>query len=188
MSTISSDELRAILAGCEGVTPGPWDVDEGNAERPPVIVSRDIDADDSGRAVHYKTEIATIADTMDDEANAAHIARLDPQTVASMCRELLSLRESHPIEDGAGWIEWNGSPGRVPRNLTDQTPVEVKTSDGRFYPAQPASNMPWGIAGHIIAYRVIPSNPGTSKVEPKTLTGKAATDAIFDPKFDNVVD
>jgi hypothetical protein len=100
--------LTAWRASLEGVTPGPWDVDAGTDLRPPVIVSREIDADDRGRAIYYKTEIATVADTADDEANAAHIAKCDPQTIAALLDLCIGMAEAlRPFAEYATTIEGN---------------------------------------------------------------------------------
>lgn len=75
---------RALLEAAEKATKGEWEVDDGNTLRPAQIVVRDIDADDRGRAVHYSTEIATMADTEDEEANAAYIALANPSNLTAL--------------------------------------------------------------------------------------------------------
>jgi hypothetical protein len=106
MTDISDDKLNEILAGTEGVTPGPW-VSEG---------SRSAEEPDAGCAV--------IASNADHEVsnpsrgmvlwangfraecvnNAAHVARLDPDTVKAIVTELLALR--HQSSEGArsDWV------------------------------------------------------------------------------------
>jgi hypothetical protein len=105
---IGDDRLREILAGCEGVTAGPWDVDGEDNN------------DGRGRFTSYALfavvdEVPrTIADTLNSDAAEIHtdgdcdgistwdeqgrknlnfLAMLDPQTVASIVSELLSHRE-----------------------------------------------------------------------------------------------
>lgn len=116
---IDDDRLREILAGCKGVTPGPWDVDgEGNN-------------DGRGRFTSYALFAVvggvprTIADTLNSDAAEIHtdsdwdgisawdeqgrknlnfLAMLDPQTVASIVSELLSRRAAdanHPTKEPA---------------------------------------------------------------------------------------
>jgi hypothetical protein len=75
---IGDDRLREILAGCEGVTPGPWmTIDGANSH------VFDI------RVVGRKRACVAFSDGDDSR----HIAHLDPQTVSSIVSELLSHRE-----------------------------------------------------------------------------------------------
>lgn len=97
---VSDDRLREIVAGCEGVTPGPYKVrhhplDEGHffVEAPPHIQKG------TGIKAAYGIEVLG-EDTGESfypleqkKRDAAHIARLDPQTVASMASELLAARQ-----------------------------------------------------------------------------------------------
>lgn len=81
---VSDDKLREIIAGCDGVTPGPWATDD------PWIVYSAADGD-----ILYLADTEDL-DTSDEQMviDAAHIARLDPQTVTAICEELLA-RRSH---------------------------------------------------------------------------------------------
>jgi hypothetical protein len=80
---LDDDKLREILAGCEGVTPGPW---ERRADHSHYDSVTDIYA--QGFLIAQ-----TCGKSFDGmEARAAHIARLDPATVASIITELLELR------------------------------------------------------------------------------------------------
>jgi hypothetical protein len=65
---LTDDEIRALLEGTEGVTPGPWSV------------YREHDVGD-GSGHLFGCEFP------DD---AAHIARCDPTTIAELCTRLLS--------------------------------------------------------------------------------------------------
>jgi hypothetical protein len=97
MSDVSDDKLREIIAGTEGVTAGPWThyrdklrpgfggiINEVQAVRSPtkhvapIVPWPGFDDSDRREAVHA--------------LNAAHIARLDPATIRSICEELLALR------------------------------------------------------------------------------------------------
>jgi len=78
--TISDEKLAEIIKGCEGVTPGPW-----------MVRDHCVFTKEPGRCVarldwHIRDER--------DDANAAHIARLDPQTVLSLLTELQRRREA----------------------------------------------------------------------------------------------
>jgi hypothetical protein len=81
---MTRSEIEAILAGTKGVTPGPWTVGSWrdyvysiageNKWEPICRVQRNGDeATDDNR----------------DVIDAAHIARLDPQTVSTLCTALL---------------------------------------------------------------------------------------------------
>lgn len=103
--TPSDERLREILDGCEGVTPGPWITDD------PWIVS-------TKEGVRYLASTSGLdTTTLQSDIDAAHIARLDPQTVASIVRELLSLR--HSSEEEARYV------------LMDRSLVEAACSELR---------------------------------------------------------
>jgi hypothetical protein len=122
---VSDDKLREILAGCKGVTPGPW---ESDSERTEGIYGsgaetyEGFDAYVVYSAVEYYGKPASICDTSNsgvilveeefdepghhawDEQgrkNMAHVARLDPATVSSIVSELLALRAKRSIEGSA---------------------------------------------------------------------------------------
>jgi hypothetical protein len=83
MSELTDDRLREIIAGCDGVTPGPWEMIDlgGNAN------AMVCDTKDTILSVHRRTRPKAF-----ETAIAAHIARLDPQTVTAICEELLARR------------------------------------------------------------------------------------------------
>lgn len=92
---MTRSEIEAILAGTKGVTPGPWTVGSWrdyvysiageNKWEPICRVQRNGDeATDDNR----------------DVIDAAHIARLDPQTVSSLCTALLESMDR--VEE----LEW----------------------------------------------------------------------------------
>jgi hypothetical protein len=72
--TLSPELLNAIEAGCDGVSPGPWQLEAG--AKPPFAVVRP-----AGEA-----ELGTysVAREVWWHANAAHIARLDPATAREL--------------------------------------------------------------------------------------------------------
>lgn len=88
--------LEEILAGCEGVTPGPW-IGMDQLEVAYGLKSwevRQVDAEPSNK--HFWPErICTSPEgvhRIGPNPNAAHIARLDPQTVAAIVTELIARR------------------------------------------------------------------------------------------------
>jgi hypothetical protein len=100
---VSDDALREILAGTEGVTPGPWSgCHGGNCECGYVF-------GDSGVAYIFKAlslsdDVDPVAGSDARKANSKHIARLDPGTVRSIVTELLEHRSAsgdvRTYEDG----------------------------------------------------------------------------------------
>lgn len=99
MSTerVSDERLAEMVAGLEGVTPGPWDTVAG--------LVRSIDDDVAipifeGRDPWKKHRRIS---TVQRQAwhNLDHIARCDPDTMRSILTELLSLR-SHAIPNRLG--------------------------------------------------------------------------------------
>jgi hypothetical protein len=81
---LGDDKLREILAGCEGVTPGPWEAGHHWVFVPP-----------EDAANHPTMPLRSILRDVPEselQPNAHHIARLDPQTVASIVTELLERR------------------------------------------------------------------------------------------------
>ena len=68
-------KLDAIEAGLKGVTPGPWNVEPRNRSK--------------NFSVAFRPELKvcqTFGDSVAAEADAAHIARLDPNTVRELVR------------------------------------------------------------------------------------------------------
>lgn len=97
-TVVSEERLREILDGCEGVTPGPW----GWAVIDASMASLGV-MPDPGHGDPHVLSVSPCKSCRGDEwewgkcltpneADASHIARLDPATVASMARELLSIR------------------------------------------------------------------------------------------------
>jgi hypothetical protein len=89
MTVIAVDErlLLEIIEGCEGVTPGPW-IRHG--------VRRKIGTQDYLMVGPDGSPIAAFPtgfDPSDAFRDAAHLARLDPQTVHALATELLAARK-----------------------------------------------------------------------------------------------
>jgi hypothetical protein len=74
---VSGTVLRDILAGCEGLPEGPWEQRHD---------------DEVWDALGKWFAVST-------DEGAAHIARLDPQTIASIVSELIARREADVWQD-----------------------------------------------------------------------------------------
>ena len=93
---ISDERLAEMLAGLEGVTPGPWTPTDGGS-----VLTKAVWSDDGegpyGQVLIY--DEGTVSPT-----DAAHIARCDPGTIRAILTELQS-RRSEPSEPVAkAWI------------------------------------------------------------------------------------
>jgi hypothetical protein len=73
---LTDDEIRALLEGCEGVTPGPWQLEQN------LTYGFYINSEES--------DVGPIACDIPIVQDAAHIARCDPQTIAELCTRLLN--------------------------------------------------------------------------------------------------
>lgn len=86
--TLTPSRLAEIEALAKKATPGPWQ-DKYGEYRPSnecaeIIGNVDCDAYDDGRPRPIYTEVCSIADNDDRDANAAYIAALDPPTVLAL--------------------------------------------------------------------------------------------------------
>ncbi|MDE2105109.1 MAG: hypothetical protein KGL39_48165 [Patescibacteria group bacterium] len=114
MSERMSDErLREILDGCEGVTPGPWKMQEIDTEGDEVGEAFIVGARQQGLigvALPFPREIA-YCDFSRVAANGRHFARLDPHTVRSMVSELLDRRAANAgTAEPVAWLGyWPGA-------------------------------------------------------------------------------
>lgn len=82
---ISTERLREILAGTEGVTPGPY---HGGG----FAVYADTHSRHRVCVLHTGVVGNPPSHAPTDEINAAHFRRLDPDTVKALVTELLALR------------------------------------------------------------------------------------------------
>ena len=87
MTTITNETIAEIKAGLKGVTPGPWVA----ASKPSSVVGWPIVAQ-SGRSIagmkYLQRDDIEGSVYRETAANAAHIARLDPDTVAALIERL----------------------------------------------------------------------------------------------------
>lgn len=103
--TLTAEELQAIIDGCEGVTPGPWRigrlgdqemshvVDFGEPPKAPFMILRNGSPAKPHMGYTGLPDAGVVhSDDGSSPANAAHIARLDPDTIKAMALELQSLR------------------------------------------------------------------------------------------------
>lgn len=110
--TVSSELLNEILAGLDGVTPGPWENIDGTG----IIRSEHHD----GRHDVARSDLMWGLNR--SGSNAAHIARCDPDTMRSILTELQQLRaasatpQAETAPDVAGQV-------KVPEG---QTPLNDK--------------------------------------------------------------
>lgn len=110
-SPITPEALEAIIAGCDGVTPGPW---ESDGVKNDGFTSYEV-TDPNGRSVADTYNAGTIEVHEEDGSawdeqgrkNMAHIARLSPQVVRAAFTELLALRQQ---SSGAKVVAAKGYP------------------------------------------------------------------------------
>lgn len=109
---LTDARVQEIIDGCEGVTPGPWLTvknRETSGYGEPDTLPLLIESDDYALA----TVIGDVEE-LDWSANAAHIARLDPATVASAFRELLAFRNAGAEPVSWQWRQARGHIWRAP--------------------------------------------------------------------------
>jgi hypothetical protein len=75
---LTDDEIKALLEGCEGVTPGPWQLLGWG----PMGLYGKGDLRDAEYIARFRADLI-------EDGNAAHIARCDPETIAELCARLL---------------------------------------------------------------------------------------------------
>ena len=88
---LSEEKLRAMLAGCEGVTPGAW-----SRSGPEITASSKPSLAVAFASKGWCAGVGGSYSIGADEAlaNAAHIAACGPQTIRSLVTELLALRKA----------------------------------------------------------------------------------------------
>lgn len=85
-SPLTDEQLKDMLAGCSGVTPGPWQREEPS-EWSSVTETRVGAPGDTLATLRWARNTSGNA-----HRDASHIARGDPQTISSLITELLELR------------------------------------------------------------------------------------------------
>lgn len=105
---LTTEQVEEILAGCEGVTPGPWETGVPGDYPPASQLDGDhtpVHSDTWGAFISVVTGIdrgdGRVGTSQQGKSNLAHIARLDPQTVSSLATELLALRKRVGELEGA---------------------------------------------------------------------------------------
>jgi hypothetical protein len=85
MTRLTDEELKALIDGCEGVTPGPW-------ESSGTLV---------GTYIEGRREFTLVAKTeigrefpLEYRRNTSHIARCDPDTIRALATEVRESREA----------------------------------------------------------------------------------------------
>lgn len=115
MTTITKDRLEEMLAGLEGVTPGPWERHEPGEET--LIITGD-EHGETVAVVPWGREITCAHEMGNAHRDASHIARCDPDTMRQIITlALQSLRGSgvgvrvKPLEWGRDHVRktWHGN-------------------------------------------------------------------------------
>lgn len=88
---VDDARLREIIAGCEGVTPGPWVRTEHKVAGMTLVTHEDIRV--AGLHHHGERRLGNA------HRDAAHIARLDPETIRAICTELLARRAMPAVSE-----------------------------------------------------------------------------------------
>lgn len=107
MTAISAEELRAIIAGCEGVTPGPWRhyiPDPGYCDD---YVMTDSEKYAPSKEYPFRNLVAETGiqhapegDSQRFTPDAQHIARCDPATIRAMAELALQAQEMREALQG----------------------------------------------------------------------------------------
>ena len=100
--TLTEEQIREILAGCEGVSEGPWKTHPVDDTSIINSSGRDVattcDSSQTEREDSYDVEYERM------EKDASHIARCDPDTIRNLCElalDGLRMREFLADEDNA---------------------------------------------------------------------------------------
>ena len=98
---LTDDEIRALLEGCGGVTPGPWTVEMHGPS--PVLYS--------GRSnERHGLNLLRLSDgDWNFNNNAAHIARCDPDTIRELCTRVLEAEAALDQAEIVGGLTANGN-------------------------------------------------------------------------------
>lgn len=89
--TLTEQQVREILAGCEKATPGPWTACL-HVGIPDAHIRAEIHGCNICDVIEGTESARGGVSHEDMQANTQHIARLDPQTVTALFEELLSRR------------------------------------------------------------------------------------------------
>jgi hypothetical protein len=97
---LPDDEIKAILEGTKGGTPGPWTVEMHGPS--PVLYSG------RSREMHGWNLLRLSDGDWNFNNNAAHIARCDPTTIAELCTRLLAAEARVKVLEDALWRARDG--------------------------------------------------------------------------------
>jgi len=127
MSKVSDEHIGVMLAGLEGVTPGPWSQAYGAVKS----------------TAHDGEHKVASSDLMwglnRDQKNAAHIARFDPDTMRLILTELQSLRSQAGVSEAVeGVIDQVLEAERYAPKI-----VPMGTNPPLFDGMQPDNDGPW---------------------------------------------
>jgi hypothetical protein len=87
---LTDDEIKALLEGCEGVTPGPWQLLGWG----PMGLYGKGDLRDAECIARFRADLI-------EDGNAAHIARCDPGTIAELATRLLTAEARVKVLESA---------------------------------------------------------------------------------------
>jgi len=111
---MTNEQIETWIASLDGVTPGPWQVEQstiggftyGKAWITPVDPDYMLPITGSGGAMSWTREIVEGQIHDNNDVNAAHIARCDPDTIRAVLTELLELRaENEMLKEALGNID-----------------------------------------------------------------------------------
>ena len=99
MATITDERLAEMLAGLEGVTPGPWDEAAGLVR----AIDGDVAIPIFETREPWKKHRRTSTVVKQEWHNRHHVARCDPDTMRSILTELQSLRSQAGVIEASAW-------------------------------------------------------------------------------------
>jgi hypothetical protein len=105
---LTDEQIKAMLEGCKGVTPGPWQLLGWG----PMGLYGKGDLRDAEYIARFRADLI-------EDGNAAHIARCDPTTIAELCTRLLSAEARVKVLE-AELAEWVSGESRYSEGSRQQ--------------------------------------------------------------------